>query len=174
MTQSINSVGDAPDPNYEKQKEIYEDVYKFLNSTRLKTPDDIFIFLRVKGYPLKLEWLFYGLAKIDYFQDRRNYAPENTGTYKGHYFTETYYWEYLIKGERLKPISKRNKRRFDEYSIEMNKRIWKDVTQLSHESLFPEDDNFFYVSDDNSFCDACQQSPCMCSDPERTSTTYDR
>ena len=23
------------------------------------------------------------------------------------------------------------------------------------------------------FCDACQENPCMCSDPEQTSTVYD-
>jgi hypothetical protein len=44
----------------------------------------------------------------------------------------------------------------------------KKINQLRKEYL-PQDNN--WVSDvDAHFCQACQQSPCMCSDPERTST----
>ena len=29
-----------------------------------------------------------------------------------------------------------------------------------------------YYSDDASYCGACMESPCLCSDPDRTSITY--
>ena len=28
-------------------------------------------------------------------------------------------------------------------------------------------------SEDDEYCEACMEDPCMCSDPEQTSTTYD-
>src|SRR5690606_731234 len=53
---------------------------------------------------------------------------------------------------------------------------------LTQNNESDDDDDFYYDDDswggyddggDSEYCGACQESPCMCSDRERTSMTYD-
>ena len=75
-------------------------------------------------------------------------------------------------------------------SLPITKHIWEDIEKdmpkfnLDDDKDFdlelPDFDDDFddvperekYTYEDGPFCSACEQAPCMCSDPERTSTTF--
>jgi hypothetical protein len=63
-----------------------------------------------------------------------------------------------------------------------NKYAWEyikdeQVTEAYIDSMNSEQERLYNIGEeneyDNNFCEACQNSPCICSDPERTSTIFD-
>jgi hypothetical protein len=49
------------------------------------------------------------------------------------------------------------------------------TTNMGYDPEEDEDErlDFSYDIEEDEMCGACQESPCMCSDPEQTSTTLD-
>jgi hypothetical protein len=56
-----------------------------------------------------------------------------------------------------------------EESLEEKFEEWNEERTWNQRNHFDYED---FSCEDNQYCGACMESPCMCSDPEKTSTTY--
>lgn len=72
--------------------------------------------------------------------------------------------------ERIKTDNLVNKEIFDEIDSFLNKKVSKNAEKVKRTDNLDFGDRDYF--EDGPYCSACQQAPCMCSDPEHTSTTW--
>ena len=175
-------------------------VFCFIENQNCYSFERLTAFLKLHNLPLKQSWYFYCAGKMKLFDDKEiSNIPKLKKKYNGHLISDIYYWDSFVLNKRSriekikaravhesKSISWFDKKYIDinesESSIEFIEEAWQSIlSELEWEKKeehysdymdslaeisFDDNDN----DNDRSFCDACQSSPCMCSDPEKTST----
>jgi hypothetical protein len=160
------------------------------NSNYPSAFDDLILFMRAQNFTLDVKYFFYYAGKLGlkYF-----HLPNSVLYWNNIVLEDMKNAELLCEQEsgRFNKIKEptqdevKNHKTilnnlFDFSSEEYKTKVWEKVShqnwldyeeQKTHTRKSVED---YYDDEDEDFCNACQNSPCICSDPERTSTTYDR
>lgn len=170
-----------------------EIVFDYINTAKDLRITALFDFLRNQNYPVYPSWVFYFLgrhSKVDEFLLKK---MKETGfnTYDELIYGELYYWTrylersfYEFKKDYCDDFSENNtleKIPNDEkiYEIyfskgwdEVDGEIENQVNTQFHE-LSKNDNVGEPKITTQEECEACGEHPCMCSDPERTSSVLD-
>lgn len=169
-------------------------VFTFINSNFCNFYDDLKNFLYENKLPIESRWAFYFFGKKQSISENVISSMEITSldSYGGYINGEIYYWNYYLNSDyhfkerefiELKLINdgmEANEQNiqeeyirkgyiFVEESIKNDKEcednIW--LEEYSKNQVYFEPSNEFEV------CGSCQETPCLCSDRERTSTIHD-
>jgi hypothetical protein len=179
-------------------KDDDQKVFCFIENQNCYSFERLTAFLKFHNLPLKPSWYFYCAGKMKLFDDKGiSNIPKLKKKYNGHFISEIYYWDRYVQSKRSRVEKIKEKaanesksiRWFDqkfidiyenESSIEFIEEAWNSVlSELEWEKKEEQyndymdslaEISFDDYDNDRFFCDACQSSPCMCSDPEKTST----
>ncbi|UPQ79322.1 hypothetical protein M0M57_00440 [Flavobacterium azooxidireducens] len=159
-------------------------VFAFINSDICNSYQDLCDFLYDNLLPFRERWIFYLLGKLNLISDETiSDIPDKSYTsYGGYIKGEVYYWKEYLENEYYEKnyIEEKLKLEGKEVTNEAILRIYlkrgfdfvdsKIENDINRESdklitLF-EDQIYFDNINDNEFCEACHETPCMCSHKE--------
>lgn len=173
-------------PNYHEDQKVF----KFINSDECQNFDDLHNFLGDNNLPWRTRWIYYFFGKKNWIDDEtiNNMGEPGHDNYGPYLYDTIYWWERFLADENkiknqirdeLKEEGKLvNSLEVQEIFID---RAWEYINNMSdaarqdeNDRLLREDREFdndnYYNRNDEAYCAACSESPCACSDPERTST----
>lgn len=132
---------------YETKQKIWHLRYKKSDYFELLT--NIFIEYLNKCYVIFFEYL--AIQNKNNLHESSDFSKEN-----------------ILKAVSVSPILEYA----DKLQKEIDERLKTELDKLIDDSWSYEKDRNDYHYDVGPYCSACQQAPCMCSDPERTSTVW--
>ena len=180
----FENINDKNNPNRFDQM-----VFSFINSDKCNSYDSFKTFLENNFLPLKESWVYYFLGKMKLFNAE---SLNLIGTSEKYIvplrlLKEVKHWieyeknkenelEWIIdyfKDMGKTPSEEEIEKMYIKEGYEgiYNSLFYKGEEYVKLEQIYGNDDQ--YNSDDERYCESCGQSPCMCSDREKTSTTYD-
>ncbi len=170
-------------------------VFSFINSKNCKTYSSLKDFLYKNNLPIRARWAFYYFGKFNWIDTKliSEMSCDCWDSYGGYIFGEIYYWEEYLNEEHehkdniKQEFMEEGKEATDEeiHKIYMKRGI--DFVNDCEENDRDSEKYRYYqeyyeqmssgssygYDGGSSFCEACQQSPCMCSDREQSSTLHD-
>ncbi len=178
-----------------KAFEIDQQVFRFINSNNCCSYNDLKSFLISNKFPFNSRWIFYFLGKKNQLSENEIHFMMNSEVdcFGGYIYGEVYFWEYYFdettekrqivqefKNQGL-TINDINEEDLHKLYVEKGYNQMESFLESVRESAaFNLERKFWDVQDaipiresDNDYCEACQESPCMCSDREKTSSTHD-
>lgn len=169
-------------------------VFTFINSNSCNFYEDLKNFLYENKLPIKSRWAFYFFGKKQSITENviSSMEIETFDSYGGYINGEIYYWDCYLNSSyhfkerefiQLKLIEngeEANEQNIQEEYIKqgynfVEKSLKNDKECENYRWLEEYSNNQVYIEPSNEFevCSACQESPCLCSDRERTSTIHD-
>jgi hypothetical protein len=166
-----------------KEGEWNKQVFDFIENRDKIELFSLFYFLRKNNLPIKTSWVFYCLGKAKNKNCSRKAEILNSlldGNYYSEFLPELYYWNHYRYSRAIPDSGTLVTYDFD--SDDFIKECWEYVD----DQMKNDEENRLYEASLEAYanayegydpyaaryCGSCNESPCMCSDPERTSTTY--
>ena len=158
-------------------------VYTFVNSAHCSY-NEFRQFLILNALPLRERWAFYFFGKSRSLDNIAIGDMEIQGPryYGGFVYGEIYYWQKYLRDEleTRQSIESDLRERGEPVTPEIVNHAWIErgwafVADGINDGEYCDDnieaDFNFRSSSRNAYCEACQESPCMCSDREKSSMT---
>jgi len=162
-------------------------VLTFINSEECRSFRDFTDFLRINYLPLYERWAFYFFGKKNWINEKSitEMAYNGYTQYGCYIFSDIYHWKVYLMDNREKGERERIKIEINSksaYSEEVSKifceNAWGYVSDQYNNDV--ENQNDFLAKDldydtktnyqddsDKNYCEACDNSPCICSDKDR-------
>lgn len=169
-------------------------VFSFIISEKCTHYYALINFLKENNLPVRARWVYYFFGKNNWLTELniKEIASREFNSYGGYLEGLPYYWDAYLgnsyedkqsienelkeKGEKFdkETINKIYYERGWEYAIDNVEYNENRILEAMADEHIEEMNYKYYGQDDeSSYCEACQNSPCICSDRERTSTSHD-
>lgn len=167
--------------------EIDQEIFRFINSEYCSSYNVLLNYVRKRNLPLNERWVFYLLGKLNYINDQviEGMSVKSYRTYGGVLFPEVKHWRRYLEGEfeerkRIQEGLNAGTPYDESVSYQYYAEGWEFVRDEMEYDVDRDTDEWIErdeygldLNEDDEYCDACQNSPCMCSDQEKTSTKID-
>jgi hypothetical protein len=162
-------------------------VFSFINSDECDTYDKFTKFLLGNALPLRERWVFYFFGKTKWLDSNAIGQMETQSfvEYGGFVSGEIYYWQKYLsdESEDKQRIESDLKENGISITPELINKTWIEAgwnyvddqinAGIEEENNRVEDYSYNKLTRESSYCGTCQESPCMCSDREKSSMTHE-